>query len=286
MRFKNRHNMKKPFILTFLYLILFSATSYAQSKESAYDRVMATNTINCAYYVWPPFISKDPNTKELSGLSFDLMTDLADSLSLKLNWSTEVNFDAMFEGYSNGRYDMLCAPLLSTPARARASDFTETFAFLPYYLYARADDKRFDNAYAKANSPDLIYASIDGDMNAILGNEEFPKAKKYSIGQNASQSDPMMAIATGKADIATLEPVAAGNFMKANPGKIRQVSGPPVRTSSVAYSIPIGEERLKAMLNIALRTMIESGKLEKILHKYPEYEAIILRTTKPYEIKK
>jgi ABC-type amino acid transport substrate-binding protein len=273
-------------ILLFILTISFLSSAFAEDKLSAFDRIISSNTINCAYYVWPPFISKDVNTGKLSGLSYDIMTALADSLSLKLNWSTEVNFDAMFEGYANGRYDMLCAPLFSTPARARASDFTDTFMYLPYYLYARADDKRFDNHYEKGNSSNVIYASLDGDMNAILGNEEFPNAKKYSIGQNASQTDPLMAIATRKADIATLEPVAAQNFLKANTDKLKRVLGPPVRISSVAYSIPIGEERLKSMLNIALRTLIETGKLDKILKNYPEYNSVILKMANSYEAKK
>jgi len=273
-------------LLISILLLVLTFPALAAEKMSAFDRVMSSNTINCAYYVWPPFISKDANTGELSGLSHDIMTALADSLSLKLNWSTEINFDAMFEGYSNGRYDMICAPLFSTPARARASDFTDTFAYLPYYLYARADDTRFDNNYEKGNSPDIIYASLDGDMNAILGIEEFPKAKKFSIGQNASQADPLMAVVTGKADITTLEPVAAENFMKSNPGKLRRVAGAPVRTSSVAYSVPIGEEKLKAMLNIALKTMIETGKFDKILKNYPDYNSVVLRTATPFEVKK
>ena len=267
----------------YIFLLLFTSFSvFAADKESAYDRVIRTNTIKCAYYVWPPFISKDTNTGQLSGFSYDLMNKIADSLSLKLEWTTEVNFDAMFEGYANGRYDMVCAPLFSTPARARASDFTNHFMYLAYYLYAREGDHRFDNHYSKVNSNKIVYASLDGDMNAILGNEEFPFAKKFGIGQNASATDPMMALVTGKADVTTLEPVAAMNFMKANPGKIRRVSGPPVRVSPAAYSVPIGEEKLKAMLNISLATMIDTGVIDKILKNYPDYDANVLRMAKPY----
>lgn len=268
-----------------LFLAAFPALA-GDAKEGAYERVMASNTIRCGYYVWPPYITKDPNTLQLSGLFYDVMMKVGESLNLKIDWVSEVNFDAMFEGYASGKHDMLCAPISANPARARASDFTNPILYAPYYLYARDGDKRFENNYAKANSKDVIYASLDGDMNEIIGKEDFPLAAKFSIGQNSAMTDVLMAIQSKKADIATLDTVAAQNFIKANPKTIHQVKGSPVRIMPFTYSIPIGEEKLKSMLNITFQTLVDTGAIDKMVKKYPELDATLLRTTKPYEVRK
>lgn len=265
-----------------LLAVFFAFPAFAADKESVYDRVMRTGTIRCGYYIWPPFLEKDVNTSQISGIAYDMMEKIGELLSLKIEWTAEVNFDAMFEGYGTGRYDMVCGPLSPTPARARASDFTRNVFFAAYYLYAGNGDTRFDNDYAKANAPDIRYASLDGDMNAVLGNEEFPLAQKVSIGQNAANTDPLMMIATGKADVSALEPVAAMGFMRANPDKIRQVSGPPVRVMPISYSIPLGEEKLKAMLNVTIQTLLDAGLIDKAFKKYPDYDATILRVAPEY----
>ena len=47
-------------------LVLFSSRAIA--TESAYDRVMKTQTIRCVYAVGAPWISVNPNTGEKSGI--------------------------------------------------------------------------------------------------------------------------------------------------------------------------------------------------------------------------
>lgn len=277
-------------IITILFVLLVFVTTSAfageDTRDMAYNRIMKSNTIRCGYYVWPPYISKDPNTLQLSGFFYDMMENIGKSMNLKIEWAAEVNFDAWFEGYASGKYDMMCAPIAANPARARASDFTVPFMYAAYYLYSREGDKRFDNHYTKINSKDVTYASLDGDMNEIIGKEDFPLTNKFSIGQNAAGSDPLMAITTKKADVTALEPVVAMNFMKANPKSIRQVKGDPVRILPLTYSIPQGEERLKSFLNITIQTLIDTGVFEKAVKNYPDLDATLLRMTKPYEVQR
>lgn len=269
-------------ILLLLLTFTFPALAQETKKESVYDRIMRTNTIRCGYYIWPPFLDKDVNTAKISGIAYDMTEEIGKQLGLKVEWTAEINFDSMFEGYVTGRYDLICAPLSATPSRARASDFTNHFGYFPYYLYAKEGDMRFENDYTKANVAAVKYASLEGDMNAILGNEVFPLTEKLSLAQTAGSTDPLMAVATGKADIATLEPVAALGFMRANPGKIRRVAGPPVRVLSLSYSVPIGEERLKAMLNTTLEVLLNTGFIDRAFKVYPDYDAEMLRIVPDY----
>ncbi len=132
-------------ILLALMLLFLAMPAWAEDspKESTYDRVMRTGTIRCGYYIWPPFLAKDPNTGKLSGIASDMMDEIGKQLSLKVEWVAEVDTSTMFEGYSTGRYDLVCGPVASTPARARVVDFTIPFAYGSYYLYVKEGDLRF-----------------------------------------------------------------------------------------------------------------------------------------------
>src|ERR1700722_20209029 len=59
-------------------------------KESAYDRVMRTQTIRCGYVLRTPLLVKDPNTAQLSGLFYEYVENLGKALHLKIEWSEEM----------------------------------------------------------------------------------------------------------------------------------------------------------------------------------------------------
>lgn len=267
-------------ILMFLFL---SAPAWADGNK-IYDGIMESGTIRCGYYTWPPFFSKDPNTGKFAGIAYDLTEEIGRQLGLKIEWTEEVSIDAMFEGYATGRYDLICPPVVATPARTRVSDFTIPFVYLSYKLYARAEDKRFDNHFDKINAPDVKYASLDGDMNALLGKELFPLAQKVDLPPMSPVSDLLLQVATGKADVTAMEPVMAMEFMRHNPGKIRLVAGGPVRVMPGNLSVPPGEEKLKAMLNTTLRTLIDIGYIDRVLKTSPDYDATLLRVAPAYQL--
>ncbi len=50
-----------------LVIALFIALPVQAAEQSTLDRVLASATIRCGYFTWPPYIAKDPNTGKLSG---------------------------------------------------------------------------------------------------------------------------------------------------------------------------------------------------------------------------
>lgn len=257
----------------------------ASEKESAFDRVMRTGTIRCGYYLWPPVLVRDPNSGKMSGIGVDIFEEIGRLLSLKIEWAEEVGNDTMFEGYKTGRYDLLCAPVGATPARARVAEFTRPVFFSPFRMYAKAGDTRFDNALEKANDPSVRYAQMDGEFGAIIRSEVFPRTQSVSLPAMSSPAELMMTLATGKADITVTDPVQFILFNRKNPGKIHEVAGKPVRVISLTYSVPPGEERFKSVLNVTLDTLLEDGFIDRVLKQEPEYDQSLLRPSRPYEEK-
>lgn len=272
--------MLKRLLVAFLSLVVLSAAPLPAraDHDETYDRVMKTGVLRCGYFNWPPIFEKDVNTGEYRGFMKDIMDRLASSLSLKIEWTEELNFSNMFEGYG-GRIDMICGPLAPTGARARASDFTDPMLAAAFYLYARADDPRFDNNYEAADDPGVTMTGADGEFSAIVAHEDFPKAKFNAVPQLSDPSQLLMEIATGKADLTATEPVQFIKFDKSNPGKLKRVPGPPVRILPLSLPIPVGEEKLKSMMNAAIMEMVETGFVDKALARYPDYDKTLLRLT-------
>ncbi len=254
-----------------------------EQKEIAYERILSTGTIRCSYLIWPPYFSKDPNTGKFSGLYYDIMERIGEDLNLKIDWAEEVGANNAYEGLAYHRVDMACLPATITAARARAMDFTRPVGYSPFYLYVRAGDTRFDDSVMAANNENVRLMSLDGYVAATMTKEIFPKARFTALPNMNTDADVLMSISTGKADGAICDPAAAEAFIENNPGKIKRAGVDPLRYPSTAFAVPIGEERLKAMMNNALTHYIETGILEKLSMKYDLGPDIYLRPAKPYD---
>lgn len=252
-------------------------------REPVYERVMRTRTIRCSYEVWPPFLAKDPNTGALSGVYFDLMEKLGRDLNLKIDWAEEVGAADAYEGIRTRRTDLFCSAVSLAAARAVVMDFTRPLGYEPFYLFAREGDRRFDGHYAAANDPSIRLLSIDGYIAATISRQEFPHAKLATLPNMTTDADVFLSLASGKADAAVGDPIMAQDFMKHNPGKIRQVGGPPIRYPSLSLALPLGEDRFRALLNTALTEYIETGAIDAILNRNGLDATKILRPAKPFE---
>jgi len=246
---------------TFISRKAFEPTS--ASKESVYDRVMRTKTLRCAYLITPVYLVKDPNTGAFSGIYYDVIQQMGKDLGLKIDWVEEVGAANMYEGFKTGRADALCSASTSTPSRSLAADFSNPIGFGPLYLYTRAGDTRFDGAYEKANDKSLTAITFDGYYGAAITKDEFPSAKLISLPNLSGEIDILQEVASGKADFAVCGALTAHEFMKKNPGKLRQVVGLPIRFPRYIFALPLGEERLKAMFNTVLTFYQETGFLDK-----------------------
>lgn len=270
------------YALAILLLSLFSTISFAAEKESAYDRVVKTRTLRCAYTTYPPFIIKDAKTGEMSGLFYELTNELGRQLNLKVDWTEEVGSDSILEGLRTGRYDAVCAGYTSTPSRAWGGDFLKPMVFGPFELYIRADETRF-KSLDDFNKPDVTLATMDGELSQVVANEIFPLAKQASVPGLTPGSDRMMMVATKKADAVPIDAPIGREYMANNPGKVKLFSDKPLRLAGSTLIIPLNEFALKSMLNTAVDAMQWNGITERITKKYTKYPGAFLMPALVYQ---
>ncbi len=253
-------------------------------KETAYERVTRTNTLKCAYIVYPPETIKDPNTGALSGTIVDLTNEAGKQLGWKIEWVTEVGFTDMFDGLTSGKYDALCSGLWENPARAKAALFTIPINYGVYYAFVRADDTRFDQGLNPARGKDKKIAVIDGEYGDFVAKESFPDAQTYRLPQLSDIGQVLLAVQTKKADIAFLQKGPAKGYMTHNPGKLKILESYPVRVMPApAIAVAPQEQALKNTLDATFRFLLNNGTVEEVLHKYDPHLDSYKLIAKPYD---
>ena len=271
-----------------LMLIVMAGCSQSNSSistrgESLYDRVLRTGKIRTAYAVYPPFCMKDPNTGKMSGIGVEALEVIAKKLGLTVEYTEEVGWGSMIEGLQSNRYETIACPVWTNPDRAKIAWFSKPICFHPVYAYARLKEDRF-KCLENINSPAFTTSSIDGTTEDLIAHTDFPQAKHLTMTQLTDISQSFLNLTSKKADVVIAEPGFAQRFLKSNPGTIKNLDpNSPLRIYPMCWIFKRGEYDFKAMFDTVLDEVINSGEMEKIIHKYEPNKNTIFLVAKPYQ---
>lgn len=282
--------LKSLWMLLVATLLLASCntkTTDNGKQESAYDRVIKSGTITCGYVTYPPGCIKDPNTGKLSGIFVETLEKAAEVMGLKVVWKEEVGWGTMIEGLQGNRYDLIGSPVWANSSRGKLADFTTPLFYSGIGIYVRADDNRFQNTptgLQALNNKDIKISTLDGEMSDIITKADFPNATQVSLPQNSDNSQLLLNVVNKKADITFIEPSIAEDFLKNNPGTIKNIAADkPIRVFPNTMMLKKGETDLQNMLNVALAELINSGYVDRIIDKYDPKGNLFYRVAYPYQ---
>jgi ABC-type amino acid transport substrate-binding protein len=261
----------KNLILTLLLLCLSAPAFAGEEKESAYDRVIRTGTIKCGYGISPPVLVKDPNSGVVSGLDYDIWQEIGKELGLKIEFAEEAGWGNFIEGLKTGRYDAFCSELWPDPGRVKFLSLTQPVLYSFLNTYVRTDDHRFDGDLEKINTPEIIIPAIEGDVSVAMAQSRFPSAKILALPQANTVSDMFMAVLSKKADVIFVDQAMFLSLDENNKGALRKLEGVPASFVFASYfGVNSGEIQLRDMINVAIRTMIDDGRMERLARKYSQ----------------
>jgi ABC-type amino acid transport substrate-binding protein len=136
------------------------------------------------------------------------------------------------------------------------------------YPYVKTGDTRFNADLTKLNSSQYTVSAVDGEIATFIAAQDYPEAKVNTLPQTVSYAEVFLNIVNGKADITFVEPSAANDFLKTNPGKITRVGNTPVRTFGNSFAFARGQDSMAAMWDVALNELVIEGTVNKTLEKY------------------
>ncbi|HAX91514.1 MAG TPA: hypothetical protein DCY07_04810 [Rhodospirillaceae bacterium] len=256
------------------------------AKETAFERVMKTNTLRCGYYVFPPVVMRDPNTGKMSGFTVDMMEAIAAKTGLKIEWTEESTFGNWIPALQSNRYDAMCAPMWSDMALGRETIYTRPLFYAGMYPLVRADDTRFDGPEAldKMNSPDVTILGQDGNSILFLAKEAFPKAKFFTVAAQVDGPSVIQNIMTGKADVVLLDRNGLAEYNK-HGLNLKLIELPrPIKAQPFVLPVNRKETELREFLDNAVHDLLVSGTMDRLLTKWEsEPGKTFLRVAPPFE---
>lgn len=269
----------KQILLTMIVAAFVSfAVAYGLSSPQAgrshslYDRVMDSGTIRCGYMIVEPGLMKDPNTRDLSGIVYDLVEEIAKNLGLRVEWKEEYGPGELVSALENGRADMICSSIWLSAARARAVDTTDTLYLMPSTIWMPYGVP----TPASFNTPDITFSALEGSTTMLLVKTLFPKAKIRPLPEMNSLAENLLVVASKKADATIMTKYPGYRFMANNPRKIRNALKEPLRSDPAVMLLPRGEMEFKNMIDNALKELHYSGYIEQLIEKYNLYEDAIV----------
>lgn len=270
------------FLLSLLLLTLAAPAWAGDAKESAFDRVMRTGTIRCAWLTYPPFFSKDVNTGKLSGLTVETMEAIGAASNLKIEWAEEVSLTTAFEAINTGRFDMACIPFWITLQRVKVSQPSIPLYYDGNYAFVRKGDNRFSAGYAKLNDKNVTISVQEGTVIQELLPQRLPNAKILVQPSMSGPTTQLQDVIAKKADVAFVEMSTFRDFEKHNPGKLMPITKEPFVTMPAALWMPQNDTRLEALVNESVRMLQNNGTMELLLNKYGGRDVFTF-VRKPYE---
>lgn len=246
--------------------------------EPAYDRVMRTGTLRCGYFVLEPFFTKDVSTGAYGGLMEAYTAAVGQALGVDIAWTEETGYGDMATALASGRIDAFCGFVTASAERAKAILFTSPLAYVPFYVYVRADDSRFDRDIRRLDDPAVAFTAIDGTIPYVIPQKTFPKARMVSLPQLTPLSDLFLQVTGGKADAVLNIPELDAFYSRTNAGKMKKVPArQPTWLLPVGIAVAQGEFKLKAMIDAATEELYLTGKLDDILDKNLQVPEEIIR---------
>lgn len=262
-----------------------SDSSQNQAKESAFERVVRTGKLRCAYAVTgKPRFDQDPNTGKMLGTIPEIMEAIGRVLNLEIVWDEEVGYGVFTENLRGGKQDAFCSTVWTSSARAYKALMTAPVQHMPVYVYVRDGVTKYDNNIESMNNKDVSFSVMEGTTLDSIIKVSFPNATRHALPLGAGNTDTILDVTTGKADALVYDESVVSGYNKQNPdNKLRRVpSAKPIRIYGESFSVAMGEWKLREILNTAINELQNDGTIDRILRKHDTEYGKVLRSQGPY----
>lgn len=271
-------------VVSLITVKLAAPSKNTDVKTSVYDNVLKSGVIRACYVVYPPALIKEPNTGKISGIFVEALNKAAENMGLKVDWVAEVGWGEQIEALNSGKCDIIGSDSWSNSTRGKSAEFIQPLYYSAINAYVRANDTRFDNDLAVANNASYKMVTIDGETSQVIAAQKFPNAKTLQLPQLTDVSQLFVNVADGKADMTFQEASTAFQYMKNNPGKIKNASPTrPIVVYGNVMMVKKGEFTFKSAVDNAMTELLSNGFIDDTISKYEkDFPGGFYRVSAPY----
>jgi cyclohexadienyl dehydratase len=231
-------------------------------------KIERTGELHAGYGVYPPYTQEDPNTKQVTGLSVELIEQIAKELKCKVVWH-RLNWNTMSADLKRGEYDVIADPIFQTIPRAREFAFTDPYAsFADGIAVVRKDDNRF-NSFASLDMEGITIAVGQGWASETLVKAKFMKPKIVSVQTTTDLLQVFNEVISGRADVAIADGADAERFVQEHSGVVKALwlDNPPAFTPA-GFALRPTDVSGAEFLTVSLRYLRGLGVIDALAQKY------------------
>jgi polar amino acid transport system substrate-binding protein len=209
-----------------------------------------------------PYVFEDEQEPgKLKGFEVEIADALAQKLGVRAKFMQN-DWSNLVPALERGDFDVILNGLEETPERRQRLRLSE-----PYYTYGETLTVRAGSKFTKL--ADLAGKRV-GTLNQTVASDIL-KASPVEVVLYEGQQEPYMDLAKGRTDAVLLDHVIADRYGCVLP-ELRCLPGDVARGHYV-LGIGQGAPALEIAINQALRTLQQSGELERILARWQLWDA-------------
>ena len=140
----------------------------------------------------------------------------------------------------------------------------------------RNDDERFHDIKS-INSKDVKVGVKNGHVFEYTAKEEFPLAERVYANDISDDTEFFEMLNTKKIDIAFAGQVTVDLYNEKNPDKKVKTLDEPVRFCNGAFMVPLGDEKLKNIVDNAIGELNSNGQVREILGRFTKLDSHYIR---------
>lgn len=208
---------------------------------------------------YEPFETQDKAGKFV-GFDMELIQLVASELGMKLK-ITNISWDGIIPGLTNGNYDCLISAMTITPERKKQIDFSA-----PYFSTRQAIVVKASNTSIKTPT-DLVGKTISV-QNGTTGDITFvSKIKNAKIKRFTDNPQALQELLNNGADAAVMDDMVAFNATRKMSG-LKVVEIKDAAKEDYGIGVKKGNTKLLAKINQAIANLQKNGKLTALTNKY------------------
>jgi polar amino acid transport system substrate-binding protein len=239
------------------------AASWAWAGDDARPLVWAADEEGGA-----PYVFKDRNLQRV-GFEVDLAEALSGELKRPIQFK-QYNFENLVPGLLKGDFDFAMNGLEITAEREAQVRFSK-----PYYIYrqqlvVRTDEDRFRTLAEIKSTPGVTVGTMEATAAEQLLEERKVEKKSYASPLEAYQD-----LALGRVDAVLLDWPMAEYY--ARPDRRLKFAGRPFARGYYGIAFRPEDAETADQVDAALKRMLDSGELQRILSKWGLWDEAQLR---------
>jgi polar amino acid transport system substrate-binding protein len=268
----------------FLFFALLGLCGCNQARQTAatstVDKIRSSHELHAAYIVYPPFVTKDPNSGTLSGFFIDLMNQIASYGDFKVTYE-EAKWSTMVAGLESNRYDLVVSGIFPTIPRSFSVSFAEPIMYVGLSGVVPKNDQTVWTE-ERLKTAGLRIAVVSGEVGHEYVRRALPDAKPIVL-DTADISRAPAEVAYGRADIALAEGISCTEFAAQNPNVKAIFVNPPLQVFGTTFMLRRGDVEWRNFLNTAIEFLEASGNIRKLEAKYKTRPDMWRSRTQPWQ---